>query len=84
MNKMLYRVNEAAEVCSLGRTKTYELINRGLLRSVRIDGAVRVPLSAIEEFVRELEGQVKALLTLPPDATKVALTRRPRHYIKRF
>jgi excisionase family DNA binding protein len=53
--KLLYRVNEAAEACSIGRTKTYELINRGELRAVKIDGAVRIPASAIEEFVHRLE-----------------------------
>jgi excisionase family DNA binding protein len=60
MTKYLYRVNEAAEACALGRTKTYELIRRGVLRSVRIDGAVRVPASAIEEFVQQLETDAAA------------------------
>jgi excisionase family DNA binding protein len=61
MTKLLYRINEAAEVCSIGRTKTYELINRGVLRTVRIDGAVRVPVSAVEEFIRNLEGQMREI-----------------------
>ena len=55
MQQVLYRVNEAAAALGLGRTKVYELIGRGSIRSVRIDNAVRVPTSAIEEFVRELE-----------------------------
>ena len=58
MTKLLYRINEAADVCSIGRTKTYELINRGVLRAVRIDGAVRIPVSSVEEFIRGLEGRV--------------------------
>lgn len=58
MTKMLYRVNEAAEACSIGRTKLYELVNRGALRTVRIDGAVRIPVSSVEEFIRGLQGQV--------------------------
>jgi excisionase family DNA binding protein len=58
MTKLLYRINEAADACSIGRTKTYELINRGALRTVRIDGAVRVPVSAVEEFIQKLEEEV--------------------------
>jgi excisionase family DNA binding protein len=65
MTKMLYRVNEAAEACSIGRTKTYQLINRGLLRSVRIDGAVRVPASALEEFVQTMEEKSRDSVSRP-------------------
>ena len=39
MSKHLYRVSEVSEQCSLGRTKTYDLINRGVIRAVRVDGA---------------------------------------------
>ena len=53
MKQVLCRVNEAAAALGLGRTKTYELIGRGSIRSVRIDNAVRVPVSAIEEFLRD-------------------------------
>jgi excisionase family DNA binding protein len=59
MTKMLYRVNEAAEACSIGRTKTYELINCGVLRTVRIGSAVRIPASALEEFVQAMEEESK-------------------------
>jgi excisionase family DNA binding protein len=55
MTKLLYRVSEAAEACSLGRTKTYELIQRGLLKSVRVDGVLRVPASALQGFVETLQ-----------------------------
>jgi excisionase family DNA binding protein len=57
MTKLLYRVSEAGEQCSLGRTKTYELINRGRIRAVKVDGTLRVPRSAIEEFVGALEAK---------------------------
>jgi len=66
MTKMLYRVIEAAEVCSLGRTKAYDLVNRGVIRSVRIDGCVRVPWTAIEEFVSDLEAAAAAASTSAP------------------
>lgn len=55
MNKLLYRVPEVAEMLGLGKTKTYSLVGRGVIRSVRIDAAVRVPGSAIQEFVDRLE-----------------------------
>ena len=55
MQQVLYRVNDAAVALALGRSKVYQLIGRGELRAVRVDGAVRVPGSAIEEFVTRLE-----------------------------
>ncbi|HKY14104.1 MAG TPA: helix-turn-helix domain-containing protein [Microthrixaceae bacterium] len=48
---LLVRVTEAARRLGIGRTKTYELISDGRLEVVRIDGAVRVPVEAIEQFV---------------------------------
>jgi excisionase family DNA binding protein len=60
----MYRVAEVAEMCGLGVTKTYSLINRGLIRAVHVDGgegasrhAIRVPAEAIDEFVAGLEAQ---------------------------
>ena len=50
---LLLRVTEAARVLGLGRTKTYELIADGRLEVVRIDGAVRIPVEAVEQFVAD-------------------------------
>jgi excisionase family DNA binding protein len=50
---ILLRVSEAAVLLSLGRSKTYELIETGKLPSVRLDGALRVPRAAIERFVTD-------------------------------
>jgi excisionase family DNA binding protein len=36
-----FRVDEAAHILGLGRTKTYELITEGRLRTVLIDGRRR-------------------------------------------
>jgi excisionase family DNA binding protein len=49
---LLIRVEEAARLLDLGRTKTYELIATGQLRAVKIGKATRVPRAAVEEFVR--------------------------------
>ncbi len=43
VSRLLYRVSDAALALSLSRAKVYELINSGALRSVRIDGARRIP-----------------------------------------
>lgn len=55
MSKFLYRIDEVMDYLGLGRTKVYELIHRGDLRSVRVDGAVRVPVSALQDFVDRLD-----------------------------
>lgn len=54
MAKLLLRMSDVIEALSIGRTKSYELVAKGILPSVRIDGAVRVPASALEEFVASL------------------------------
>ena len=57
MEKLLYRVEEAAGVLSLGRSKVYELIARGEIRAVKIDGATRVPVDEIRTFADRLGGR---------------------------
>jgi len=48
---LLCTPNEAARQLAIGRTKLYELIASGDLRSVRIGRAVRVPASELKSFV---------------------------------
>lgn len=57
MEKLLLSVEEAADRLSLGRTKTYELIASGRLRSVNIGRARRVPIDALAEFVDALQNR---------------------------
>jgi excisionase family DNA binding protein len=47
-------VPEAAEALAISRSKLYELIAAGLVRSVRIDGSRRVPVEALETYVAHL------------------------------
>jgi len=55
MNKLLLTVREAAEELGLGRTKVYQLVMTRRLPSVRIDGSRRIPRTALERFVANLE-----------------------------
>ncbi|MGI5268874.1 helix-turn-helix domain-containing protein [Nonomuraea sp. CA-218870] len=52
---LLLRPEEAADYLGIGRTKVYELIRSGALRSVRIGTLRRIPASALTEFVTQLE-----------------------------
>lgn len=52
---LLVRPEDAAQVLGIGRTKVYELIRSGALRSVRVGGLRRIPVSALDEFVARLE-----------------------------
>jgi excisionase family DNA binding protein len=47
----LLRVEEAAKVLGIGRTKAYEMIAAGELPVVRIRRAVRVPRKSLEEWI---------------------------------
>lgn len=50
----LMRVEEAARRMSISRAKAYELIGRGELRSVRIDGSRRVRVSDLDAYIERL------------------------------
>jgi excisionase family DNA binding protein len=57
MSKLLLTVPEAAAALAISRSKLYELLAAGLVRSVRIDGARRVPVEALETYVAGLLDQ---------------------------
>ena len=52
MSAKLLTVAEAATILRLGRTLVYELVLRGELASVKIGRARRIPVSAIDAFIR--------------------------------
>jgi excisionase family DNA binding protein len=54
IERILLTPTEAAEALSLGRTKVYELMAGGVLRSVKIGTARRVPREALDELVKLL------------------------------
>ena len=52
---MLLRVGEAGQRLNLGRSVMYELIRSGQLRSVKVGRLRLIPITALAEFVRNLE-----------------------------
>jgi excisionase family DNA binding protein len=56
MSDELLTPEEVADLLKVGRTKVYELMDRGDLPSLKIDRCRRVPRSGVDAFiVRKLE-----------------------------
>jgi excisionase family DNA binding protein len=55
MEQQLLRIDEAAKVLGLGRSKTYELVRKGSLPVVRIGTAIRVPTTDLQRFIEQLQ-----------------------------
>ena len=49
--RLLYRVPEVAGLLGLGLTKTWELVYRGDLESLKVDGSRRVTRQAVEAYI---------------------------------
>ena len=59
--RLLLTVPEAADALAISRSKLYELLAAGLVRSVRIDGSRRVPVEALEAYVATLLDQEEVM-----------------------
>lgn len=53
MEKLLLRVNEAAELTGLGRSKCYELIQSGEWPSIKIGRCLRIPAAGLRDWVQQ-------------------------------
>jgi excisionase family DNA binding protein len=54
MDDTIMTVKELAAFLSIGRTKTYDLLApRGPLKVIRVGRAVRVPMSAVRDWMTE-------------------------------
>ena len=54
MDRLLLRVEEAAEQLSMGRSKTYDLVKSGRLPGVvRIGKSLRISAEALRQWVSE-------------------------------
>ena len=54
MQALLLKPEEAAEALQLSRTRVYELMAAGTLRSIKIGRLRRVPMAELEDFVHRL------------------------------
>jgi excisionase family DNA binding protein len=61
MTRDLYPVEEAADRLGVRRTKLYQLINRGAVKRVYIDGKPLITASSISQYVRSLEESAGAV-----------------------
>lgn len=50
---LLHGISESARLLNLGRTKTYELLDSGALKSIRIGSRRLIPDSEIRRFIAE-------------------------------
>ena len=50
---LLLRPEEAARELGIGRSKTYELLKRGEIPSIRIGRSVRVPAEKLRQWINE-------------------------------
>ena len=53
MEKLLYRPNEAAKLLGIGRTRLFDLIRTGELRSMKRDGYRFITADALRDYVRQ-------------------------------
>lgn len=52
LEKLLLKPTEAAEALGIGRTMIYEMLQQGLLPTVRFGRSIRVPVRALEEWIK--------------------------------
>ena len=51
VERLLLTPAEAAAVLSVSRTTVYELLNRGVLRSIKLGACRRIPVEALGELI---------------------------------
>jgi excisionase family DNA binding protein len=59
LEKRLFSVENVMQMCNLGRTKVYEEMDSGRLRSVKIGRRRLVSAAALDEFIAQLEAAGK-------------------------
>jgi excisionase family DNA binding protein len=52
--KVLCNVQDVASMLSIGRTAAWELVRKHKIKSVKIGRTRRVPIAAIEEYIKQL------------------------------
>jgi excisionase family DNA binding protein len=56
----LYSVEEAAQLLSLGRTFTFQLVAAGEIRSIKIGRRRMIPHDALDEYIERLRSEQSA------------------------
>lgn len=51
---LLYRIPEAAQMIGVSRSKMYQMVGEGTIRTVKFAGVRRVPAEELIDFVRRL------------------------------
>ena len=51
MDKGLLKIEDAARVLSLGRSKTYQLVMEGAIPSIHIGRSRRIPAAALQRWI---------------------------------
>ena len=54
MEKLLYKPEEAAALCSVGRSTIYEVMRTGELESIQLKSSRRIPAQALEAYIAKL------------------------------
>ena len=49
--KLTYTVSEASKVLGIGRTKMYELVSSGEIKSIRFGDAIRISKTYVDELI---------------------------------
>ena len=57
LEKFFYKPEEAAQLTSRGRTKIYEALRNGELRSIKADRSRLIPADALREYAEKLAEQ---------------------------
>ncbi len=55
MDKLLFKPAEVTEILGIGRSRVYEMLACGELPSVRIGRSIRIPASALRQWVEECQ-----------------------------
>lgn len=54
---LLLKPEEAADALGIARTRVYQLMRAGELRSVKIGKVRRIPVAALQAYVERLQGE---------------------------
>lgn len=84
MERLALTVEEAAQSIGIGRTKMYELINSGMLRSIKIGGQRRIRVDDLKAWIAAQQpdvvptSELLAVLQMPTPLASRTYTRRRR------